>query len=205
MRFSLQVAAAGVIAGGLVLAAPQRADACGGTFCDNLPQPMPIDQTGENILFVVDGPSVEAHIQITIDSNNEAEKFGWVIPVAGIPEFEIGSEPLFNSLLAATVPRYSVTDRGECNPSGGDPQDQEDDPESQRQRRTPLGSRARPFDRLLSCRIRVTSRPLQALPQPARRLSDALLDVGRTLQHAPELAESAADLLQILLAPLQER
>lgn len=95
--------------------APSTAEACGGTFCDNLPQPMPIDQTGENILFVVDGPSVEAHIQINIDSQTEAEKFAWVIPVASMPEFDIGSDPLFNSLLAASVPRYSVTNTYECD------------------------------------------------------------------------------------------
>ncbi|MCA9693506.1 MAG: hypothetical protein KC636_28180, partial [Myxococcales bacterium] len=33
---------------------PQIADACGGMFCDAGPSPMPVDQTGENILFVVD-------------------------------------------------------------------------------------------------------------------------------------------------------
>jgi len=96
---------------------PNVAEACGGTFCDNLPQPMPIDQTGENILFVVDGPQVEAHIQINIDPATDATKFAWVIPVASIPEFSIGSDPLFNSLLAATVPQYSVNARGECGPT----------------------------------------------------------------------------------------
>ena len=33
-------------------------------FCDGGPQPMPVDQTGENILFVWDGDTIEAHIQI---------------------------------------------------------------------------------------------------------------------------------------------
>ncbi len=40
------------------------AHACGGTFCDSGPQAMPVDQTGENILFVMDGTTVEAHVQI---------------------------------------------------------------------------------------------------------------------------------------------
>ncbi|MBL4685738.1 MAG: DUF2330 domain-containing protein [Nannocystaceae bacterium] len=97
---------------------PQTAEACGGTFCDNLPQPMPIDQTGENILFIVDGPAVEVHIQINIDSNTDAEKFAWVIPVATMPEFQIGSDPLFNSLLAASVPQYFV--QNDCGGFGDD-------------------------------------------------------------------------------------
>ena len=108
------------VAAGAIGLAPRTAEACGGTFCDNLPQPMPIDQTGENILFVVDGPSVEAHIQINIDSQTEAEKFAWVIPVASMPDFEVGSDPLFNSLLAASVPRYTVTEEGECQPGFDD-------------------------------------------------------------------------------------
>jgi hypothetical protein len=38
--------------------------ACGGTFCDSGPTAMPVDQTGENILFVMGDGIVEAHVQI---------------------------------------------------------------------------------------------------------------------------------------------
>jgi hypothetical protein len=41
---------------GIGVFAPASAHACGGTFCDgSLPTPMPVDQTGEDILFVRDG------------------------------------------------------------------------------------------------------------------------------------------------------
>ncbi len=93
----------------LISTAPDRASACGGTFCDAGPQAMPVDQTGENILFVVDGPEVEAHIQIQYDPDTPAEDFAWLIPLTAVPEFAIGSQPLFDSLLAGTVPTYSLS------------------------------------------------------------------------------------------------
>jgi MYXO-CTERM domain-containing protein len=87
---------------------PSQAQACGGTFCDTGPTAMPVDQTGENILFHIGPDSVEAHIQITIDPNTEAEKFAWVIPVEALPEFAVGSQILFDNMLAGSVPRYGV-------------------------------------------------------------------------------------------------
>lgn len=88
---------------------PTDAEACGGTFCDGgAPNPMPVDQSGENILFVRDGDFVEAHIQIQYMGS--AEKFGWVVPLLKAPE-EIapGSEPLFQNMLAGTVPTYGFS------------------------------------------------------------------------------------------------
>ncbi len=98
----------------VVTASPTVAEACGGMFCDNAPMPMPVDQTGENILFALD-PSentVEAHIQIQY--MGDAEKFSWIIPVTAVPEFSVGSEQLFTNLLAATVPSYSLTFQSDC-------------------------------------------------------------------------------------------
>ena len=51
-----------LVATALWSAAPD-ARACGGTFCDVGPAAMPVDQTGENILFVIDEGFVEAHVQ----------------------------------------------------------------------------------------------------------------------------------------------
>ena len=88
---------------------PTEANACGGTFCDGgAPVPMPVDQSGENILFVRDGDYIEAHIQIQY--MGEAEKFGWVVPLLKAPE-EIapGSDPLFQNMLAGTVPTYGFS------------------------------------------------------------------------------------------------
>ena len=106
---------------GAVLLAPREAEACGGTFCDGGPQgPMssPVDQTGENILFVIDQGTVEAHIQIQYDPNTDAEKFAWIVPVMAVPEFEVGSQALFLNLLNGTVPAYGYSTNFES--CGGD-------------------------------------------------------------------------------------
>ncbi|MEW5848705.1 MAG: DUF2330 domain-containing protein [Myxococcota bacterium] len=101
--------AAPVLATAVWLSAP-RAEACGGFFCDGGSTPMPVDQTGENILFVTDGAMVEAHIQIQYAG--EPERFSWVIPVPSLPTFRVGSQPLFDNLLAGSVPTYGITTTG---------------------------------------------------------------------------------------------
>jgi MYXO-CTERM domain-containing protein len=127
MKRSALVCALGVwTAFGVVAWTPQPAEACGGTFCDAGPQPMPVDQSGENILFVRDGEYIEAHIQIQYQG--EAQQFGWVIPLQSVPEFSVGSEPLFQSLLTGSVPTYFVqTMPDDCdvgqNGDGGFPGD----------------------------------------------------------------------------------
>ncbi len=88
---------------------PSTAAACGGTFCDSGPTAMPVDQTGENILFHIGDNSVEAHIQIQYDPNSGAEQFAWVIPVLSIPQFEVGSQLLFDAILNASVPSYGLS------------------------------------------------------------------------------------------------
>jgi MYXO-CTERM domain-containing protein len=103
--------------------APRGAEACGGTFCDSLPQdPMPVDQRGEDILFVVDDGMVEVHIRIQYEG--EAERFAWVVPLQGIPEVEVGSDAVFRWLYQRINPqwtRYRTFDCQEDDPSwGGD-------------------------------------------------------------------------------------
>lgn len=105
-------------------------------MCDSGPNAMPVDQTGENILFVLDGNTVEAHIQIQYDPDTEASKFAWMIPVIALPEFEVGSQTLFDNMLAGSVPFYGFNTAQEfCGEdpnapppngggdSGGDPGD----------------------------------------------------------------------------------
>jgi hypothetical protein len=104
-----------LVSGGLIAAClaltfvPRAAQACGGTFCDNGPQPMPVDQTGESILFWIDRsgaePHTEAHIQIQYEG--DAERFAWIIPVGEVPEVLVGSQALFDNMLTATVPTFS--------------------------------------------------------------------------------------------------
>ncbi|HET6585635.1 MAG TPA: DUF2330 domain-containing protein, partial [Nannocystaceae bacterium] len=107
MRFVLALTPA--IALGL-LASPRPAEACGGTFCDGGGMnPSSVAQAYETVLFVQDGPYVEAHIQIAIDPNTKAQKFAWVLPMPAAPEFSVGSQPLFDALLRDTSPTYSTS------------------------------------------------------------------------------------------------
>ncbi len=101
---------------------PTRADACGGTFCDGGgPTVMPVDQTGETIVFWIDHsggePFTEAHIQIQYEG--EAQNFGWIIPVQQVPEVLVGNQALFDNLLAATVPTYTLTTTSQACADGG--------------------------------------------------------------------------------------
>lgn len=105
-----------VLAGLAAWLPAEPARACGGFFCDLVNnQPIPVDQTGENILFAIDeaARTVEAHIQIQY--TGDPLKFGWVIPVTAEPDFAVGSELLFTNLLAATVPTYSFTFSSDCS------------------------------------------------------------------------------------------
>src|SRR5205823_2645606 len=110
-------------------AAVRPARACGGTFCDSGPRAMPVDQKGENILFVLSQGQVEAHIQIQY--KGDAARFAWVLPVPAIPELDVGSEALFQNMLAGTVPRFGLRTIAACGglstpppnagPTGGGP------------------------------------------------------------------------------------
>jgi hypothetical protein len=73
---------------------------------------MPVDQTGENVVFVPDRESIEVQIQIQYEG--DAEKFAWVIPVLSIPTgFEVGSELLFDNIMNASVPTYGITSQAD--------------------------------------------------------------------------------------------
>jgi MYXO-CTERM domain-containing protein len=96
--------------------APRVVEACGGTFCDSGPNQMPVDQRGENILFVMDGQNVEAHIQIQYQG--DAKRFAWVLPLQAVPELGIGSQILFDRLLAASVPTYGYNSQVVCDFDG---------------------------------------------------------------------------------------
>jgi hypothetical protein len=102
--------------------APTPAQACGGTFCDAGPTIMPVDQTGETIVFWIDRsgpePFTEAHIQIQYEG--DAERFAWIIPVMSVPEVLVGSQALFDNMLQATVPVFVTqnTTVGDCSFGG---------------------------------------------------------------------------------------
>ncbi len=122
-RMSLRLACLGLTSAALALAlAPAPAQACGGFFCDQIGGvPTPVDQTGENILFVVDDAAgtVEAHIQIQY--TGDPQKFAWIIPVTAVPDFSVGSDALFANLLSSTAPIYSFTSTRDCADDNRDP------------------------------------------------------------------------------------
>ena len=107
-----------LIASIFLLSAPRSAEACGGLFCDG-PMPMPVDQRGEDILFVLDGPTVEVHIRI--EYTGEPARFAWIVPLQAVPEVSVGSEPLFDAMLNAAGPNWRTNTQYDCdedNPFG---------------------------------------------------------------------------------------
>ena len=109
---------AAVVGVSVAATATRDAAACGGTFCDSGPTAMPVDQKGENILFVLDGKTVEAHVQIQYQGS--ASRFAWVVPMPKVPEVEVGSQPLFDAMLAASVPTFGFSQTSDqCGGSGG--------------------------------------------------------------------------------------
>jgi len=104
------------VAGLVAVAMPRPAAACGGTFCDGGPAPMPVDQTGENVLFVLADGHVEAHVQIRYEG--AAQEFAWIVPVQAVPEIGVGSDPLFVAMMNATVPTVTLQSRTEGRCAG---------------------------------------------------------------------------------------
>ncbi|MBT9560864.1 MAG: DUF2330 domain-containing protein [Myxococcales bacterium] len=99
----LGVAALGATAVGAAVTVPRTAEACGGFFCSSVP----IDQSGERILFAVDDTTVKAHIQIFY--SGDAEKFSWVLPIPGEPTaIGVGTDTLFQNLDWQTGPQFNL-------------------------------------------------------------------------------------------------
>lgn len=119
----------GAAAGAALVAVgwPGEARACGGLFCGGPPpnpfDPLPVAQTGENVVFAIDkdpaggASTLQAHIQILYAG--DAAQFSWVVPVDAMPELSVGTDRLFSALETATRPQFRnsfVTD-GECLPN----------------------------------------------------------------------------------------
>lgn len=102
------------LAGAIALGAhdPAPAKACGGFFCSQVP----VDQTGEQILFGMGDGKITAHI--LINYAGEAEDFAWVLPVAAKPEITLGSPTAFQRLDQRTQPIFNLnwnTNNAQCN------------------------------------------------------------------------------------------
>jgi hypothetical protein len=91
-------------AGAAMLAGVHDAAACG---CFTPPDPsVPVVQAGERIAFALDQGQVTAHIQIQYAG--DAKDFGWLLPLPAVPNLQLGTDELFNQLIAQTQPKYKV-------------------------------------------------------------------------------------------------
>jgi MYXO-CTERM domain-containing protein len=110
---------------------PRMAQACGGLFCGGPPPdpfaPLPVAQSGENIVFAIDKPgtgetTVTAYIQILYSGT--AADFSWVLPIDAVPTITVGTDRVFTQVAQLTRPTYGATTvvEGECktDPNFGD-------------------------------------------------------------------------------------
>jgi hypothetical protein len=102
---------------GALLLAPEPASACGGFFCS---QATPVNQAAEQIIFSQNADDTVTAV-ISIQYQGDAERFAWVLPIAGVPEVEVSSNLALQRLLAATTPQYTLSQRveGTCRQSNG--------------------------------------------------------------------------------------
>lgn len=108
----LTLTLAAVASAGSLLLLPTPAQACGGFFCSQVP----VEQTGEQILFGMDDGKITA--QILINYAGEAEDFAWLLPVATPPEITLGSAAAFTNLGFRTAPTWRLewqTQNAQCN------------------------------------------------------------------------------------------
>jgi MYXO-CTERM domain-containing protein len=102
---TLALASASIFA--TAIAAPRRADACGGLFCAQTP----VVQTEEAIIFDVDPPNNTVTAIINIVYQGSASEFVWVLPLQTAPEsIETGSQQAFQSLTLQTYPQFTITE-----------------------------------------------------------------------------------------------
>jgi hypothetical protein len=94
----------------------QRAEACGGLFCANVP----VVQVGEFIIFTVDETTNTVEATINITYQGPAPEFAWVLPLQKNPdEISVGSSQAFQIAQRLTAPRFQITEVervGICGP-----------------------------------------------------------------------------------------
>jgi MYXO-CTERM domain-containing protein len=98
---------------GLLEGMSRDAHACGGFFCSQVP----VDQTGEQIIFSVAPNHVTAHIQINYSGS--ASDFAWVVPVQAKPEITLGSRAVFQAVGGLTQPQFRIEWGGDGGFCGG--------------------------------------------------------------------------------------
>lgn len=110
-RWMVRSLVPGAVVAAVIGAADRPAQACGGFFCNQVP----IDQSGEQIIFSVSPGHVTAVIQISY--TGAAQDFAWVVPVSAKPDITLGSQRVFQTVGTMTQPQFSmdwVGDGGFC-------------------------------------------------------------------------------------------
>lgn len=92
----------------LALLSPAAALACGGLFCSGL-NPIPVEQSGERILFEVDLDAGVVTTTVDIQYEGAPDAFSWLLPVPvsaamPVPELALAPEALLLNLELATQP-----------------------------------------------------------------------------------------------------
>lgn len=95
-----------------------RAQACGGLFCNTTP----VVQVGEAIIFTVDTPNNTVQATINITYQGAAPDFAWVLPLQVEPEkIEIGSNQAFQIVQRLTSPQFQISEVETVGICGPDP------------------------------------------------------------------------------------
>jgi hypothetical protein len=99
--------------------ASREARACGGLFCSSA---TPVNQTAERIVFSHDEAAGRVTAIIEILYQGPAERFAWILPVAGVPDVGVSTNALLNRLQQSTNPNYQLQRswRENCNAGRGE-------------------------------------------------------------------------------------
>jgi hypothetical protein len=89
----------------LVALGAEDARACGGLFCSAA---SPVNQAAERIIFARDESAGRVTAVIEILYQGPAERFAWILPVAGSPTVSVSTNSVLNRLQQATNPVYRV-------------------------------------------------------------------------------------------------
>lgn len=86
--------------------------ACGGLFCSA--PALPVNQSGERIVFALDAPAGEIEMHTKITYEGPAETFAWLVPLPAVPELFVSTDELFTFLDDQTAPIFSLRSSCPC-------------------------------------------------------------------------------------------
>lgn len=98
----------------LMVGIPGMASACGGFFCNAATQ-VPIVQAGEQVIFARHEGKTIMHIQVTY--SGAPTSFGWLVPLAQVPEAVDGTVVPLEQILRLSHPRVFTELERDTRPS----------------------------------------------------------------------------------------